>query len=143
MGKTYKSRAHSIATTCRGEISYQPISIRRIVGVLEDGARRPPSYFEGTCVLLRELVFNHWLQRISALLCLLLGIESKRIESVLGANYYSTSQEITAVLRWGLLQYLAEITAVLGADYCSTWCKYWFRKTKVILRIEEYSSFYR
>ena len=66
-----------------------------------------------------------------------------RITAVLGRDYSSTSQEITPVLRRRLLQYLAEITAVLGADYCSTWAKYWLIKEKVILRIEEYSSFYR
>ena len=34
LGKTYKSRAYGIATTCRGEISYQPIGIRE--GLLGD-----------------------------------------------------------------------------------------------------------
>ncbi len=47
------------------------------------------------------------------------------ITAVLGRDYCSTW--------WRLLQYLAEITAVLGGDYCSTWAKYWrsiFREVK-------------
>ncbi len=122
MGKTYKSRAHSIATTCRGEISYQPISIREgLLGYwrMGHGDHRPTLrarafYLENWFLITGYNVSRHYFACFWGL---------KANES----NQYLVP--ITTVLRRRLLQYFVgdycstsqEITPVLGADYYSTW----------------------
>ena len=136
MGKTYKSRAHSIATTCRGEISYQPISIREgLLGCWRTGhgdhrptLRARAFYLENWFLITGYNVSRHYFACFWGLkanesnqyLVPITTVLHRRLLQYFIGDYRSTSQGITAVLRRGLLQYLAEITAVLGADYCST-----------------------
>ena len=122
MGKTYKSRAHSITTTCRGEISYQPISIREgLLGCWRTGhgdhrptLRARAFYLENWFLITGYNVSRHYFACFWGL---------KANES------YQYLVPITTVLRRRLLQYFIGdycstsqgITAVLGRDYCSTW----------------------
>ena len=87
------TKAERIALLQRAEEKFHinQLALEGLLGCWRTGHGDHRPTLRERAFYLENWLFNHWLQCISALLCLLLGIERKRIESVLGANYYSTS----------------------------------------------------